>query len=152
MEDEKINSEATTSASVESKPMTTRRSEELESLKRMSTETVPDSALMSAMTAVEKCEPMTVENCKPLTMGKCEAMTVSVEKCESMVVSQEKCESITEVDAKGSIKMETEETEMERRKRTMEEELQPVLTRLPSEEPSCGSNCICINKDQVLVD
>ncbi|OXU31651.1 hypothetical protein TSAR_014845 [Trichomalopsis sarcophagae] len=85
------------------------------------------------MTAMEKSDSGTMEICEP--------MAVSVEKCESM----------TEEDTRGSRKTETEETDTDTRKRIMEKELQPVLTRLPSEEPSCGSNCIRINKDQFRI-
>lgn len=35
------------------------------------------------------------------------------------------------------------------KKRTAKEECTPVLIRIPSKEPSCGSDIIYINKDQV---
>lgn len=133
MEDEKINSEAMITALVGSKPIK-RKSEELESLKRISTETAVPDCLNSVMTAVEKCESGTKEICEPVA------------------VSVEKCESVTKEDTKRSRQTETEDTEAETRKRIMEEEFQPVLTRLPSEGPSCGSNCIRIHKNQVLVN
>lgn len=112
--------------------------------------TMPASLDFETMMTTTSSEPMATTEPQPM-------MRLSTEtgsNKEPMVTSTENHQAVTttttENNTEKPTKMEVEETEPETRKRAIEEDLQPVLIRLPSDSPSCGSSCIRINKDEVL--